>query len=786
MKLTVNWLKDHLDTTASVQEIVEALTQIGLEVEHVDNPAERLKGFVVGMVVEAIPHPNADRLRLCQVDDGTGPLVQVVCGASNVRQGMKVAFARVGTMIPVTGQPLKKGTIRNVDSFGMLCSAEELLLDEKSEGIIDLKTNLAPGSDLAQALDGLDDVVIELSITPNRSDCFSVRGVARDLAAYGLGTLKDLTVPKIIVQNPCPISVQITDPNCLYFTGRIIEGVQNAQSPEWVQRRLASVGQRSLSALIDVTNYICLDLGRPMHVYDADKIQGGLVVRSAKAGEVLDALNGEPYQLQDGMTVIADESGPLSLGGIMGGVATSCTPKTTRVFLESAYFDPIQTAKTGRALRILSESRTRFERGVDPADVQLGLEIATQWILDWCGGAPSLAQEAGDAFLSKKTISLSLEKLRGISGDQSLTLIDAAPILQRLGFSVLGQTDQQITVDVPSWRHDITLDVDVVEEIVRLRGYDKIQATSLPLKRPPLDNDQSYILKQTLCHRGLQEIYTWSLIDQETAQKFGDSIELEMPLNQEMAVLRPSLLPGHLKAIAANQNKSQVNGAFFELARQFKPTSTDFAEEAMLSGVRSLQTGPRHWAQNPRPVDVYDAKADVVAILDLVGISSYQVVDSAPDYYHPGRKGAIKQGQRTLAYFGEIHPTLVKEFEIAGPVVAFEVFINTLPKEIKRKLTPPTLSPYQPVTRDFAFIVDRGMSADQMIRTIQKIDKTLIQDIVIFDVYSGDKLPDGKKSIAFQVRLQASDRTLSDTDLQVLSDSVVREIGRACGGVLRD
>jgi phenylalanyl-tRNA synthetase beta chain len=785
MKFTLNWLKDHLLTDQSINQILDALVHIGLEVESIDNPAERLKDFVVAQVVKAEKHPNADRLNLCQVDDGSGQLLQVVCGASNVRQGMKVAFARIGTVVPATGQPLKKGNIRSVDSFGMLCSAEELLLAEESDGIIDLETDAKPGSPLAPVL-GLDDAVIEVSLTPNRSDCFSVRGIGRDLAAYGMGTLKPLKTPEITTVFPCSLQVSITDPACSHFTGRIIENVKNGQSPTWIQARLKAVDQKCISALVDVTNYIALDIGRPLHVFDADKIKGNLVVRPAKPEETLEALDGKAYELEEGMTTISDHSGVLSLGGIMGGLSSGCTDSTTRVFIESAYFDPIRTATTGQTLRILSEARTRFERGVDPAQVTLGLDLATQYILDMCGGTPSQMIESGQVTRNPIQVSLTHKKLISYSGDEKISLAESSAFLKNLGFQIIQESAQELIVNVPSWRHDVSLDVDLIEEILRLRGYDALPTTSLPLQKPNRTLSQSHIVRNILANRGLSEVYTWSFIDAETANKFGKGVELEAPLSQDMAVMRPSILPNHLKAIANNQSKSLYNGAFFEVASQYSTTPSGILENKMTVGVRSAKTNARHWAHSPRVADVYDIKADALAVLEGMSVSNYQIDSQTPDYYHPGRKGTLKQGNKILGYFGEIHPSLIDLFKIDGPVVAFEIFLENLPTEVKRKITPLMLSPYQAVTRDFAFILDQSITADQLIRTVQKIDKTLIQDIDIFDVYSGDKLPHGKKSIAIQVHLQASDRTLSEEDLNTFSTNLINAVEKTCNGVLRN
>jgi phenylalanyl-tRNA synthetase beta chain len=784
MKFTLDWLSDHLETTATVTEITDALVNLGLEVEGVENPAERLQGFVVAQVETVERHPNADRLHLCQVNDGQGFLIQVVCGASNVRKSMKVALAKVGNIIPSTGQPLKAGVIRGIESQGMLCSAEELLLEEQSDGIIDLDITLPAGTDLAAAL-GLNDVVIEVSLTPNRSDCFSVRGIARDLAALGIGTLKPLKITTVQSNQPCPLKVTLTDPACPYFTGRIIENVKNGSSPGWLQKRLKSIGQRSISTIVDITNYVCIDRGRPLHAFDSDKIQGLLQVRPAYNGESLEALNDQTYGLKAGMTTVSDDSGVLALAGIMGGNSSACDETTTRIFLESAYFDPINIALTGQSLNLHSDSRTRFERGVDPQDVINGLDHATQLILECCGGEASQIIAVGQPPANTHTIHLTQKKLTNVSGNKDLTLKVAAGLLEKLGLTITDQTLDKLTVETPSWRHDLRLDVDLIEEVLRLDGYNKIESVSLPLQPPLVIVKPMDIIRKSLCQRGLDEVYTWAFTDAQTADLFGKGIELAVPLNQDMAVLRPSLLTGLLKAILTNQSKSQPNSCFFEIARQFQHHDDKMVEETLAAGVRSQQTGGRHWAVPPRPVDVFDVRADVQNAFDFLGIQGYQLESKGPDYYHPGRRGSFKQGSKILAYFGELHPSVISILGLKGPVVGFEIFVDCLPPLSSKPKVPLSLSPYQTVTRDFAFIVPADLKADALVKVVQRIDKNLIQEIQIFDVYQGDKLEADKKSIAIEIRLQALDQTLSEKELDQFSEAVIASVEKNCHGILR-
>lgn len=794
MKFSLSWLKEYLDTTASNDEITAALVAIGIEVEHVDDPSERLKGFVIGHVKTCERHPNADRLSLCTVEDGTmtdgkPTLHQVVCGAPNVRANMKVAFARIGTVIPDTGLPLKKGSIRNVESLGMLCSSRELLLGEDSDGIIDLDASLETGADLAISLN-LNDPIIDVSITTNRSDCFSIYGIARDLAAFGIGTLKDR--PKLMLKTTeaCEIELDITDANTTHFTTRTIKGVKNGQSPEWVQKRLLSAGCKPISALVDATNLICLEFGRPLHVFDKNKLSGNkLTIHAAKGGETFLGLNEKEYTLTEGMSVISDASGIISLAGIMGGLSTGCDEQTVDVVLESALFNPAHIALTGQATAILSDARTRFERGVDAADVIFGLDYATQLILEWCGGTASEMTQAG-AHVSQPPepimVTLSQPRLTSISGDNQVRLIDALPILEKLGFIEHASSLTEITVIVPTHRHDVTLDVDLIEEVLRIRGYDSIPETSLPLILPVDANKTRERLNTFFTSRGYNEAYTWSFISKDIAALFGSGITLSKPLNAEMAVLRPSVLPGLLSITANAQKRSQHNSAYIEYAPQFHETDKGLAETRTFSGVRVFSKGKRHWQKAEVTPDFYAIKSDVLAALDLFGLSNVQIDSNAPNYYHPGRSAVIKQGQKIIAQFGEIHPSITKKLNVNGTVLGFEIFIDALPLKQKDKRAAFTPAIYQAVSRDFAFWVDTKITADQLIKIVQKVDRELIDGINVFDVYSGDKAPMGQKSIAIEVALQSKKQTLTDDDLMSFQNKVIAEVGKLCGGRIRD
>jgi len=819
MKFSLIWLFDHLETQATLTELTDALVDIGIEVEGIEDPAQRLKGFVVGYVKTCERHPNADRLSLCTVEDGTltdgmPTTHQVVCGAPNVRAGMKVAFARTGTVIPDTGLPLKKGNIRGIESLGMLCSGRELLLGDDADGIMDLDESLATGADLALSLN-LTDPVIDVSLTPNRSDCFSVRGIARDLAAFGVGALKDRPEPCIKASAPCAITLDVTDPNTYHFAVRTLKGVKNGQSPEWVQKRLRSAGCRPISAVVDATNLICLAFGRPLHVFDLNKLSGNtLNVHSCNDGESFVGLNEKEYTLAQGMTVISDGSGIISLAGIMGGLSTGCDDKTTDIVLESAVFDPARIALTGQATSIVSDARTRFERGVDASDVLFGLDYATQLILDWCGGTASDVVQAGPYVQNQgmhhdmphanspdmphannpnahqannpRLVSLSQARLTALSGDISLTLANALPLFKRLGFTEQAVSDAEITLRIPTHRHDISLDVDLIEEALRLRGYNTIPDETLPLVLPVDADTTRARLTAFFTSRGYNEAYTWSFIPKDTASLFGTGIALAKPLNAEMAVLRPSVLPGLLTIAANGQKRSQPNSAHIEYAPQFHEREKTLIETRTLSGLRVFAKGKRHWQQAETAPDFYTVKNDVMTALALFGLGNVQLDSNAPAYYHPGRSAVVKQGPKIIACFGELHPNALKALDVAGTAIGFEIFIDTLPLKQKDKRSAFVPAIYQSVSRDFAFWVDTAVTADQLIKIVQKVDRDLIDEINVFDVYSGDKAPAGKKSIAIEVTLQPKKQTLNDDDLMAFQNKVIVDVEKGCGGRIRD
>ena len=796
MKFSLSWLADHLDTDASVDKIAETLTHIGLEVEAIEDKAKELAAFTVAYVVSAEKHPNADKLRVCIVDTGKEKL-QVVCGAPNARAGMKGVFAHSGAKIPGTGLELKKTAIRGVESNGMLCSEREMGLSQEHDGIIELPEDAPVGAPFATVL-GLTDPVFEIKLTPNRPDCTGVRGIARDLAAAGLGRLKPDQPTKIVPRfnNPIAIGLKFDEASasaCSVFAGRMVRGVKNGPSPAWLQQRLKAVGLRPISALVDVTNLLSLDRGRPLHVYNADKLTGEIHARLAKKGEKLTALDGKTYELDEQMCVIADDSGVLGLGGVMGGESTGVGETTTNVFIESAYFDPVRTARTGRELAINSDARYRFERGVDPEFVEPGLNLATKLVIDLCGGEPSDITTAGRAPDSKRDITFDpalIEKLCGVKIHQG----EALAILDRLGFRAVVGT----RVAIPSWRPDIHGPADLVEEVVRIAGLDKIPSTPLP--RP--SNIQPAVLtpmqkrvraaKRTLAARGLSEAMTWSFVSRAQADLFGgvpDALILANPISADLDAMRPSVLPGLLAAAQRNVARGLKDLGLFEVGPQFYGPEPG-EQLTAASGLR-MGAGPANWSKQSWNADVFQAKADVLAVLEACGFAgdSAQVAADAPAWYHPGRSGAWHLGPKNvLAYFGELHPRILQAFDLTGPVAAFEVMLETLPSQ-KPKATKARpkleLSEFQAVERDFAFLLDAKVAAADVVKAAITSDRALIESVAVFDVYEGQGIEPGHKSLAISVRLQPRDRTLTEADIETVSSKIVGAVAKATGAKLR-
>jgi phenylalanyl-tRNA synthetase beta chain len=801
MKFTLSWLKDHLETDASLDEITDALTALGLELEEVHDPARELSDFIVGYVVEAKQHPNADRLRVCIVDTGEEK-VQVVCGAPNARTGMKGVFAPSGAHIPGTGLDLKKGVIRGEESNGMLCSEREMGLSDAHEGIIELPEDAPVGARFAQVM-GLDDPVIDIAITPNRGDCLGVRGVARDLAAAGIGKLKPFAAAeKVEGTFETPVRWRRDFPDgagdaCPMVVGRYFRGLKNGPSPEWMRRRLRAIGLRPISALVDITNYVTFDLGRPLHVFDAAALEGGdLTMRFARSGEKILALDGKEYELEDGMTCIADGKGVHGIAGIMGGEESGCTEDTTEMFLEVALFDPIRTAATGRKLGIESDARYRFERTVDPASALWGAEVAARLVLEICGGETSELNVAGEMPDTAKEIALRPDRVRTLGG-VDMSVDDQRAILESLGFAT-DTTEGQILATTPSWRPDIDGEACLVEEILRVNGFDSIPVvplerdSSLPEQILTLGQRRESFARRVLAGRGMMEAMTWSFMNDEQAALFGDapdSLRLENPISADLSVMRPSILPNLMAAVGRNADRGYGDVGLFEVGPAWRDDTPE-GEDILAAGVRAGRTGPRHWATPPRGVDAFDAKADALAVLAACGapVDNLQVSRDAPRWYHPGRSGALRLGPNVLAWFGEIHPRVMKAMGVKGPAIGFEIFIHKVPQpRAKGGKTRPLLrpSPFQPVGRDFAFVVDAEVTADSLVRAARGADKTLIADVGVFDVYEGEGVGEGKKSVAISVTLQPTERTLTDEDIEKVSNAIVAAVAKQTGGTLR-
>ncbi|WP_085903842.1 phenylalanine--tRNA ligase subunit beta [Kiloniella majae] len=801
MKFTLNWLKDHLDTNASLEAIVEKLSLIGLEVEGVENKADELKAFKTAKVIEAVQHPNADRLRVCQVQSGEG-ISQVVCGAPNARTGMIGVFAPVGSYVPGIDLTLKAGNLRGEDSNGMLVSEREMGLSDEHDGIIDLPEGTEVGVPLAEIL-GLDDPIIEIAITPNRGDCLGVRGVARDLAAAGMGALKPLKLETIEGSFDSSIKwkadTAVAD-DVPYVAGRYFKNLKNGPSPKWLQERLLAIGLRPISALVDITNYVSFDLGRPLHVFDADKVNGDLTMRYAGNDEEFLALDEETYKLSESMVVISDDNSVQGLGGVMGGLNSGCSDETTNMFLEVALFDPTSIAITGRKSGILSDARYRFERTVDSQSADWGVDVATQMVLDLCGGEVSKVTSAGSIPSEKRVIELRPNRIKDLCG-VAVEKDKQIEILSILGFDVI-EKDGSILATVPSWRPDVELEACLVEEILRIYGYENIPETQmempsyLPQGVLTLAQRRVSNTRTALCWRGLDEAVTFSFVSYAQAELFGgvpDSLRVANPISTDLDTMRPSILPTLLSAAVRNTDRGFADNALFEVGPQYQD-DTSKGQKQMASGLRSGNIAERHWESPSRPVDLFDAKGDALAALAAAGapVENLQVFTSAPSYFHPGRSGVLGLGPKNvLAAFGELHPRVLEAMDIKGPVVAFEVFLDNIPQpKIKKgesgKIKPALeLSPFQSVDRDFAFLVDDSVEAGKLIRAVKGADKNLITDVVLFDIYKGKGVEDGKKSLAITVTLQPRDKTLTDEEIEAVSQKVIAQAMKATGGTLR-
>lgn len=795
MKFTLSWLKRHLDTNASLEEICAKLTAIGLEVEHVEDKAKLYEPFKVAYVENAEKHPDADKLRLCKVKTEKG-ILQVVCGAPNARTGMKAVFAPEGSYIPGLDTVLKKGVIRGVESQGMLVSEREMLLSDEHNGIIEVDAKYEIGTPMAEIF-GIGDAVVEINLTPNRADAAGVRGIARDLAAAGLGKLKPLNEKAVKGSFKSKVSVTIEDKDgCQLFLGRYFEGIKNGPSPKWMQDLLKSIGLRPISALVDITNFMTMDHTRPMHVYDADKLKGNIVVRQTKKGETLEALNDKTYAMIDGAVGIADDSGLIGLGAIVGGTSTGCTEETVNVFLEAACFNPQRIARAGRDLDVQSDARYRLERGVDPEFTYTGMEIATALILEICGGKASDIFKAGETPQWKRSIDFDpafVKQRIGVDVDAK----EQKNILEALGFEVSAGKIFKITP--PPWRGDIEGKADIAEEIIRIHGFENIPALSVRDVHAVAHAAETPLLakrrkaRNALAARGMDECITWSFMAKKNAANFNgganmDALTLKNPISSDLDVMRPSILPNLIAAAGYNHDRGYGDIALCEVGPVFKTSRSD-GQAIVAAGVRAGGNNPRHWADAnaARGPDAYDAKADAIAALEACGApgANAQISRDAPGYYHPGRSGALRLGQNVLAYFGEIHPAILDEMGVKGPVTGFEVFLENIPDARKKEKSLLKLEPLQPISRDFAFLVDAKVAAEDILRSAKSADKVLIKDAYIFDIYTGKGVDPGKKSIAMAVKIQPIEKSLTDADLETLSKKIIDAVIQKTGGTLR-
>ncbi|MGH1404075.1 MAG: phenylalanine--tRNA ligase subunit beta [Alphaproteobacteria bacterium] len=795
MKFTINWLKKHLETDASDTEICEILTNIGLELEEFEDIAAKFAPFKVAYVESAEKHPDADKLQVCNVktEDGT---VQVVCGAPNARAGMKAIFAPSGTYVPGLDVTLKKSKIRGIESNGMLVSEKEMCLSDEHAGIIEVDDKYEVGTQMADIY-GLNEKLIEIGLTPNRADCAGVYGIARDLAAAGLGTLTETNTTPVEGNFASPVNVHIEDDGCRVFYGRTIKNIKNGPSPQWLQDMLTHVGLRPISALVDITNLMTMDYARPLHVYDADKLNGDIVVRATKEGEEINALNDKSYKTVKGAIGITDENGLIGLGGIVGGTSTACDENTINVFVESAYFDPMRTARAGRDMNVSSDARYRFDRGVDPEFTRTGLEIATRLIQELCGGEEtqiSNVVKAGSEPEWKRNIAFDpefTEKLCGVK----VTHDEQINILQNLGFIVDGN---QVTP--PSWRGDVEGAADLVEEIVRIHGFDKIEPISVRGDSDVIHPAETLKLNRTRKARaamtsiGLDECVTWSFMSQDLAKHFGSNdnaaLTLSNPISTELAQMRPSILPNLIEAASRNADKGYANAALCEVGPVFQSQKAN-GQDYSAAGIRTGDKFTRNWHKDtaPRAVDFYDVKADALAVLEACGApaANAQISRDAPSHYHPGRSGVLRLGKNIIAQFGEIHPAILEEMGIKVPVAGFEIFLENIPTPRKKGTTKPLLklATLQPVSKDFAFIVKDDVSGDNIIRAAKSADKKLITDAQIFDVYDGKGIEDGHKSLALNITIQPIDATLTDEQIEEIMNNVIDAVSGKCGGVLR-
>ena len=794
MKFTMTWLKEHLDTKIANEDIVNKLTSIGLEVEEISDTSKVFSDFIVAQVMDEKKHPDADKLKVCKVDTGS-KIIDVVCGAPNVEKNMKVVYAPPGAVIPSSQMKLKTTKIRGVESLGMLCSEHELGISENHDGIIKLDDNVKVGQPYAE-ISGLDDVMVEIGITPNRQDCLGVYGIARDLSAAGLGKLKFEKIDETKSNFKSPIAIEIQDlEKCPAFAGRYIKNLKNIESPEWLKKRIKSIGLRPISALVDITNFIMFDINRPLHVYDADKVKSKIIVRASKKGETFQGLDEKKYDLDDGMCVIADTEKVLGLGGIMGGEESGCTPATNNVFLESALFNPISTAKSGRKLSIDSDARYRFERGVDSASVIMGINKASKLILEICGGEASDILIAGNIPNDKHSITLNCDRVYkrlGINIDQK----EIVKILNDLGIKT-SEINKEILCEIPSWRQDIHEEADLTEEIIRIKGYDCIPTLNIrsaeKVNKFILNESQKRVsrIKRFLASRSYNELVTWSFTSSEDSIFYGDISKLKIvnPISEDLDILRSNLLPNIVGAVKKNILRGFDSFSFFEVGNQFI-SSESGGQKSIACGVRSGIKQPNNWRDQESHYDIFDIKNDFMDLLNhiLPQKNKLTILNEAPDWYHPGRSGTLLLNKTIkVGYFGELHPRISSHFKIKNRINAFELLLDDIPFAKKKSTNKPNfgVSKFQKVFRDFAFILDSNIRGEELIFAALKVDQNIIKDVDIFDIFEDSSLGINKKSMAIKVTMQADDRTLSESEIQDLSSKIIIAIETSTSGSVR-
>ena len=794
MKFSYSWLTEHLKTNAHFEEIEKKLTSIGLEVEDIQDTGKAYQDFIVGQVLEEKKHPNADKLKLCKVDIGKEK-VDVVCGAPNVEKGMKVVYAPVGSTIPVNQMKIKAAKIRGVESYGMMCSEYELGISNEHDGIIRLEEKETIGRSFSEIY-GLNDIVIEIGITPNRQDCLGVKGIARDLASAGMGELLERKISKEKGSFKSPIKIEIQDNKiCSAFAGRYFRNVKNTESPEWLKNKLKSIGLRPISALVDITNFVMYDENRPLHVYDADKIDGKIIVRTANDGESFLALDEKDYHLKNGMCVIADEKKVLGLGGIMGGESTGCSTETKNVLLESALFDEINTAKTGRNLSILSDARYRFERGIDPNSTLKGIDLATQLILEICGGECSEVELAGNIKENKNEVSTSSSYISRRLGFE-VSDKELISILSSLGIET-SQTGDVIKCLIPSWRQDIHGEADISEEVIRIKGYENIPTSNIRLKSKINKNILNYAQKKLIKARHFiasieyDELVTFSFTDSKNCEVFGDinNLKIVNPISEELDILRPNLLPNLLQAIKKNKNRNFDSFSIFEIGSQYRSTSPE-DQLNVACGIKSGIKTEKSWKNMQTEFDIYDVKQDLTSLIDYLmpGNKKISVSNDCPSWYHPGRSGSIKINNSVIAgYFGELHPSVANQFKIKNKTNIFELYLDELPNTEKKTTNKPVLnlSDFQIVTRDFAFVIDKKVKSEEVVTSAFKVDKELIRNVEIFDLFEDDSLGKDKKSIAIKVTLQSNEKTLAENDISEISSKIIESVEKSTSGTVR-